>query len=173
MRDSDAFESCCDDGRLAARTDRDQVLVPREVQGSECAEEEDRSHTCTEEKENIRWLDNLKQSTELPGDAARYVHFGDRESDIYELFCTAHDASTQFLLRTCVDRLAGDDEHTIASEMDEIDCKGLHRVEVRDRHGKISEAVLELNFRRILMQAPLYKQRRYPALESSSARKND
>src|SRR5450631_2565418 len=118
-----------------------------------------------EEKESIRWLDNLKQSTELLGDAARCVHIGDRESDIYELFCTAHDAGTQFLLRTCVDRLAGDGEHTIASEMDEVDCKGLHRVEVRDRHGKISEAVLELKFRRILVQPPLYKQSRYPTLE--------
>jgi len=118
-----------------------------------------------EEKESIRWLDNLKQSTELLGDASRCVHIGDRESDIYELFCKAHDAGTRFLLRTCVDRLAGDGEHTIASEMDEVDCKGLHRVEVRDRHGKVSEAVLELKFRRILVQPPLYKQRRYPALE--------
>jgi hypothetical protein len=118
-----------------------------------------------EKKESIRWLDNLKRSTNLLGDAARCVHIGDRESDIYELFCTAQDAGTQFLLRTCVDRLAGDGEHTIANEMAEVDCKGLHRVEVRDRHGKMSEAVLELKFRRILVQPPLYKQRRYPALE--------
>lgn len=118
-----------------------------------------------EEKESIRWLDNLKQSTILLGDAARCVHIGDRESDIYELFCTAHDAGTQFLLRTCVDRLAGDGGHTIATEMAEVDCKGLHRIEVRDRHGNISEATLELKFRRILVQPPLYKQRRYPALE--------
>src|ERR1022692_611934 len=118
-----------------------------------------------EKKESIRWLDNLKRSTNLLGDAARCVHIGDRESDIYELFCTAQDAGTQFLLRTCVDRLAGDGEPTIANEMAEVDCKGLHRVEVRDRHGKMSEAVLELKFRRILVQPPLYKQRRYPALE--------
>lgn len=118
-----------------------------------------------EEKESMRWLDNLKQSTQLLGDAARCVHIGDRESDIYELFCTAQEAGTKFLLRTCVDRLAGDGEHTIAHEMAEVRCKGLHRVEVRDRHGAISEAVLELKFRRIRVQPPLYKQRRYPALE--------
>jgi hypothetical protein len=117
-----------------------------------------------EAKESIRWLDNLKQSTSLLGEAVRCVHIGDRESDIYELFCTAQEAGTQFLLRTCVDRLAGDGKHTIATEMSEVDCKGLHRVEVRDRHGKISEAVLELKYRRILVQPPLYKQRRYPAL---------
>ena len=93
------------------------------------------------------------------------MHIGDRESDIYELFCAAEGAGTKFLLRTCVDRLAGDDEHTIASEMAEGDCKGLHRIEVRDRPGNLSEAVLELRFRRILVQPPLYKQGRYPALE--------
>jgi len=118
-----------------------------------------------EEKESIRWLDNLQRSTSLLGDASRCVHIGDRESDIYELFCTAQDVGTKFLLRTCVDRLAGDGGHTIATEMAEIDCKGLHRVEVRDRHGCVSEAVHELKFRRILVQPPLYKQRRYPALE--------
>jgi hypothetical protein len=118
-----------------------------------------------EEKESIRWLENLKQSTSLLGDAARCVHIGDRESDIYELFCAAQDAGTQFLLRTCVDRLAGDGEHTIATEMAEVDCKGLHRIEVRDRQGNVSEAVLELKFRRILVQPPLYKQGRYPALD--------
>ena len=36
---------------------------------------------------------------------------------------------------------------------------------MRDRHGNTSDAVLELKFRRILVQPPLYKQGRYPALE--------
>jgi hypothetical protein len=49
-----------------------------------------------EEKESIRWLENLKQSTELFSDPKRCVHIGDRESDIYELFCTAQDAGTHF-----------------------------------------------------------------------------
>lgn len=86
------------------------------------------------------------------------MHIGDRESDIYELFCTAQESGTQFLLRTCVDRLAGDGQHTIAAEMAEVPCKGLRKVEVRDRHGKMTEAVLELKFRRMLVQPPLYKQ---------------
>lgn len=118
-----------------------------------------------EEKESIRWLDNLRQSTALLGDPARCVHIGDRESDIYELFCTAHDAGTHFLLRTCVDRLAGDGTYTIATEMAEEHCKGLHRVEVHDRHGNVSVAVLELKFRRIRVLPPIGKQSRYPQLE--------
>lgn len=118
-----------------------------------------------EQKESIRWLDNLRQSTALLGNPARCVHVGDHESDIYELFCTAQDVGTHFLLRTCVDRLAGDGTHTIATEMAEEHCQGLHRVEVRDRHGNVSVAVLELKFRRIRVLPPIGKQSRYPALE--------
>ena len=71
-----------------------------------------------EKKESIRWVENVQQSTELLGDPGRCVHIGDRESDIYELFCAAHQAGTHFLIRTCVDRLAGDGDHTIADEME-------------------------------------------------------
>ena len=61
-----------------------------------------------EKKESIRWLENLRQATELLGDPKRCVHIGDRESDIYELFCLAQELDTHFLVRTCVDRLAGE-----------------------------------------------------------------
>ena len=60
-----------------------------------------------EAKESIRWLENLRQSMALLGAPARCVHIGDRESDIYELFCTAQELGTHFLIRSCVDRLCG------------------------------------------------------------------
>lgn len=85
-----------------------------------------------EKKESIRWLDNLRQSTELLGGPGRCVHIGDRESDIYELFCIAQQIGTHFVVRTCVDRLAGEGDHTIADEMEEVAVKGLHRIEVND-----------------------------------------
>jgi hypothetical protein len=72
-----------------------------------------------EEKESIRWLTNLRQSTKLLDAPERCVHIADREGDIYELFCEAHEANTHVVIRTCVDRLAGDGEHTVADEMDE------------------------------------------------------
>jgi hypothetical protein len=117
-----------------------------------------------EKKESIRWLENLTQSTELLGEPARCVHIGDRESDIYELFCTAHNAGTHFLVRTCVDRLAGDGAHTISDEMDAVTIKGLHRVEVGDGKGDVSAAVLEIKYRRIHVLPPIGKQKRYRAL---------
>ncbi|WP_226951520.1 IS4/Tn5 family transposase DNA-binding protein [Rhizobium terrae] len=89
-----------------------------------------------EEKESFRWLQNMRESIALFGDGARCIHVGDRESDIYELFCMAHELGTHFLVRTCVDRLAGDGEHTIAAEMNEAEISGMHEVEVRDANGK-------------------------------------
>jgi Transposase DNA-binding/Transposase Tn5 dimerisation domain len=117
-----------------------------------------------EKKESVRWLDNLRQATELLAEPAQCVHIGDRESDIYELFCTAGEIGTHFLVRTCVDRLAGDGDHTIADEMDEVETKGLHRIEVRDNNGDLAEAVLELKYRRVHVLPPIGKQKRYPAL---------
>jgi Transposase DNA-binding len=117
-----------------------------------------------EQKESIRWLDNVRQSTELLGDPGRCIHVGDRESDIYELFCAARDAGTHFVIRTCVDRLAGDGDHTIADEMDEVTVKGRHRIDVRDNNGDPDEAVLEIRYRKIRVLPPIGKQKRYPAL---------
>ena len=85
-----------------------------------------------EAKESVRWLENLRQSTALLGDPARCIHVGDRESDIYELFVTAQELGTHFLVRSCVDRLANDDAHTLVEVMKDVPIKARHRVEVRD-----------------------------------------
>jgi hypothetical protein len=118
-----------------------------------------------EQKESIRWLDNLRQSTELLDDPGRCVHIGDRESDIYELFCAAQGIGTHFLIRTCVDRLAGEGDHTISNEMAEVVVKGLHRIDVRDSNGNRDRATLEIRYRKIRVLPPIGKQKRYPALD--------
>jgi len=117
-----------------------------------------------EQKESYRWLENVRQSTALLDEPQRCVHVGDRESDIYELFCTAQAIGSHFLLRTCVDRLAGDGKHTIATEMEEVRVQGLHRIQVRDRKGNPSEAVLEIRYRRIRVLPPINKSKQYPEL---------
>ena len=118
-----------------------------------------------EVKESFRWLENLRQSTALFDEPRRCIHIGDRESDIYELFCTAQQVGTHFLVRTCVDRLAGDGQHTIADEMKGVPVRGLHRIQVSDDRGQIGEAVLEIRYRR--MPSSSYgKQKQYPDLIS-------
>jgi Transposase DNA-binding len=117
-----------------------------------------------EQKESVRWLENMRQSTLLFGDPARCVHIGDRESDIFELFCTAQELGTHFLVRSCVDRLAGDGEHTISDEMNEVEISGLHHVELRNTKGNPETAAVEIKYRRIHVLPPIGKQKRYPAL---------
>lgn len=117
-----------------------------------------------EKKESYRWLENLKQSTKLFNKPDQCIHVGDRESDIYELFCTAKEMETHFLVRTCVDRLARDGKHTIEDEMNEVQVKGLHRIETRDKNGNPSEALLEIKYRRIKVLPPIGKKNKYPDL---------
>lgn len=54
--------------------------------------------------------------------------------------------------------------HTVADEMNEVRVRGLHRVEVCDRHGNVSTAALELRFKRIHLLPPIGKQAKYPEL---------
>jgi hypothetical protein len=118
-----------------------------------------------EHKESVRWLQNLRQSTATLGDPGRCVHIGDRESDIYELFCTAKEVGTHFLVRTCVDRLAGDGKHTVAADMAKAEIKGRYRVEVRDANGNPDIADLDIKFERLHLLPPIGKQKQYPPLD--------
>ena len=117
-----------------------------------------------EGKESYRWLENLRQATAFAVKAEHCVHIADRESDIYELFCTAAELKTHFLVRTCVDRLATDGSCTIAAEMKKASQRGVHRLMVKDKSGESSEAVLEIKYRRIRVLPPIGKQSQYPAL---------
>jgi len=115
-----------------------------------------------EEKESGRWLDSMRRSTALLGRATRCVHVGDRESDIYELFCTAFELGTRFLVRTCVDRRAGAGDHTVADEMAEERVQGVHYVDVRNANGDASVAAVEVKYRRVLVHPPIGKSKHYP-----------
>src|SRR5262249_16897746 len=117
-----------------------------------------------EQKESVRWLDNLTQARARLGDPPRCVHVGDRESDIFELFCAAQKAETHFLVRTCVDRLAGRGKTTVAKKMAREPIRGSHEVEVRDDHGRVSTARVDLRFCPMTVQPPVGKRKRYPAV---------
>lgn len=117
-----------------------------------------------ERKESIRWIENVKASTRLLGRPAQCLHIGDRESDIYELFCAAQEEGTHFLVRTCVDRRSGPNRVCISEQMAAIPSQGQHRIMVPDQDGNSAEAVLEIKFQRLLLHPPEGKQKRYPTL---------
>jgi hypothetical protein len=115
-----------------------------------------------EQKESYRWLENMRQSTALLGDPDRLIHIGDRENDIYEFFCETQKLGAHFLVRACVDRLAGDGSHTVATEMADAAVQGVHRIEIG---GDGDYADLELRYKRVRVLPPIGKQKRYPALD--------
>lgn len=118
-----------------------------------------------EKKESVRWLDNLRQSIDLLGEPARCIHVGDRESDIFELYCLVRELGAHFIVRMQTDRLAGEGDHTVSAEMDDVAIKGLHRVEMRDEKGDAISVALEIRTKRIHVLPPIGKQKRYPALD--------
>jgi len=120
-----------------------------------------------EEKESIRWLENVRQSTANLGDANRCVHIGDRESDIYELFSECESLGSKFVLRTCANRRTGGGEQTVAQAMEEQPVKAVHRIEVRDdkNKGKVSTAVLDIRYQKMTICPPIGKEKRYRNLE--------
>ena len=117
-----------------------------------------------EGKESMRWLDNLRQSTELLGDPARCIHICEREGDVWELFCLARELDTHFVIRRVANRLAEDGSRTVESIMAEEKVRRLHRVAVRDDKGKLGSTQVELSYRRMTVLPPIAKRKRYPAL---------
>ncbi len=118
-----------------------------------------------EEKESYRWLENLKQSTELLQDPARCIHIGDRESDIYELFALAKECNTHFLVRICQDRLIDDGSSSITEAMNLVTINGLHSVAIKGTDGKMIEVELEIKYHSIKILPPVgIKRKKYSAL---------
>ncbi|MEX2745914.1 hypothetical protein AB3480_32515 [Rhizobium mongolense] len=119
-----------------------------------------------ESKESIRWLQNLPQSVERLGQPDRCIHVGDRESDIYELYCLSKELGTHFVVRTVVDRLAGNGDHTISAEMRNVETAGQHLIEVRADTDEVTKVHLDIRFKRIRVLPPIGKKKRYPAFGS-------
>jgi hypothetical protein len=116
-----------------------------------------------EQKESVRWLENLKQSTQL-ANPSRCVHIGDRESDIFELFCLAQEEGTHFLVRTCVDRLAGSGGTTISKKMIREPICGTHEIEVFDHNRRVVKVEVQVRFCRMTVHPPIGKNQKYPSL---------
>ncbi len=83
---------------------------------------------------------------------------------IFELFSTAHAARTHFLVRTAVDRLAGQGGTTVAKVMKRQPIRGLHEVAVRDDHGHVSTATVQVRFCRVAIHPTPAKRKQYGPL---------
>ena len=146
--------------------------TPQEVQGHQCPQGRgvdggrhsiNTTRIPIEQKESIRWLENLQQSTQLVN-PDRCVHIGDRESDIYELFCLVQEEHTHFLVRTCVDRIAGRGSTTIARKIQREPIQGTHQIEVLDAQRRPIPVELQLRYSQMTVHPPIGKHKKYPQL---------
>ncbi len=117
-----------------------------------------------EQKESYRWLLNLQEATQRVGQPDRCVHIGDRESDIYELFCAARDCGSHFLVRTNADRVASTPERTVAEHIANAPVRGRHRLLLRDPNGDCEQVSLEIRYERVELWPSEAKKARYPRL---------
>ena len=106
--------------------------------------------------------------TELLGASGRCVHVGDRESDIYELFCLAQDLGTHFLVRVQTNRLAeppsaetpsAASAHRVFDQLAMVPWVGNHDVVVDGEDGKTVS--LRIKFASVETLPPVGKQKRY------------
>ncbi len=108
-------------------------------------------------------MENLRQSAALLDDPERCVHIGDRESDIYELFCTAEQMGTHFLVRTCVDRLRRRRyQHDRQGDEAGARSRSAPHKGQETRMVELSEAVLEIRYCRLVVLPPIGKQKKLP-----------
>lgn len=118
-----------------------------------------------ETKESYRWLENLRQSIALVGTPERCVHVGDRESDIYELYCTAKDLGTNFLVLVQTNRLAEQSAdaaphhpaHRVFAQLAAAPWAGRHGITV----DQDETTWLQVKFAAINTLPPVGKQKRY------------
>lgn len=116
-----------------------------------------------EEKESIKWLQNLQQSDFLLQDPGKCVHIGDRENDIYEFFCEANFLKTNFVIRACVDRLA--EECTISEMMAQEEARFSKEISFIDENGNEVTTEVEVTYKTMEVHPPIGKQDQYESIK--------
>ena len=98
------------------------------------------------------------------GRPERYIHAGNREIDINELFCLAEDLGANFLVRLQANRLADtpattakDTAQRVFAQLSATPWAGQHHVLI----GQDETAVLKVKFASIRTLPPVGKQKRY------------
>ena len=114
------------------------------------------------QKESIRWLENLASSTHLLGQAQNCIHIADREGDIYELFCKAQALETYFLVRSCVNRQVQQAGQTIETVLQRVDHAGVHKLAIINDEGKAEQVSLSVQYTNIMLRPPIGKHKQYP-----------
>lgn len=100
------------------------------------------------QKETLRWADKLNDAAALLGESGCGEHIGGRNAGLDELFGAAIEVGAHFLIRRGRPCLAKNGNRSTDVGIEEVRFKGVCCIEIRDRAGGVSEAVLKLRYRR-------------------------
>jgi len=122
-----------------------------------------------EEKESFKWIRGLERTEEVLPEKQRNVVMGDRESDIFQLFCHDRRPDTDILVRSCYDRSIENDEDEkerlhIQEALNRAKSLGMFEVEVpRQAKRKPRTAKMVLKSARVKIKRPSYlSAKKYP-----------
>lgn len=120
-----------------------------------------------EEKESIKWLNGMVNSSRALPASIRLVHVGDREADVFEFLLKAKELKQDYLIRAVQNRMT--DEGRLFDVVKQAPTATQVQVDIpRDtrRSLKAREATLEVRHVTCLLQVPLHLQERYGKEES-------
>lgn len=72
-----------------------------------------------------------------------HPYFGRKVS---ELYCLAQELGTHFVVRTVVDRLAGDGSHTVMTEMNTTENAGTYVIAIRTDADEVEQVTLDIRY---------------------------
>jgi hypothetical protein len=118
-------------------------------------------------KESQKWLTALAESRQALPPGVTLVHVGDREADIYDLFCAAAARpDTELLIRAAQDRRVASERGTLWAQLDAqpvADTRVVPLPRADDRPAR--PARLTLRWARVVLQPPRHRAaERLPAL---------
>lgn len=109
-----------------------------------------------EEKESFRWIETLRETTELKPEGVNFITICDREGDFYELYAEALSLGEDFIIRVTHDRCSDSDEK-IMTRIRQTPAAGRVTVQIprNSKNGTPArEAELEVAYCKITVKKP-------------------
>jgi len=110
-----------------------------------------------EEKESFRWIEMLRDATEIIPDGVKFITICDREGDFYELYAEATRIEEDFIIRVTHNRCSDADEKT-ATKVRKTKAAGTVKINIpRDsrKNRPAREAEMEVAFCRVNVLKPV------------------
>lgn len=118
-----------------------------------------------EKKESIKWLENIRQTNKLLSYPDRCLHIGDREADIFELYCECEKLHTHFLVRLAVNRRVKDAQSKLLFEsINNKPVEGEYCIEIRNPDDTFEKIKMNVRFTKVEVSPPIGKEKKYPSI---------